>query len=334
MQASAVTAYVRITFAVAIPFTLITDHNVRIALLAACGFILAIMPIYEYLKGRIAAQVSVFTRLNSTKIALYVVVGWGYAIRVATGLYVGRAGHLGVALLVLCLLLMAAFGSMFVLMTWALEGSSYVADFGEPKHRVYVTGLVVRGNLGALLAPAGLPLDHAYGSAFLPNDDLGSEPILRNCVRSNQPWSVAAIASLTLAGPFGLLLVSASPQIVPLLAAVLVSLILGVGVTSRIPTRITFAAAFLVVAAIAAMSEVDHTGHTVRDAILAPLPLFIVLVTYFGFRGASYDKLTAKLYPRKIAGAIIATIGTWAEASVSVGLSRRVDRLDLADRQR
>ena len=173
--------------------------------------IFLIAGLYEQLRDRVRASTKEggenILGLGLGKPAIYIVVGFGYALRAVTGIWIGSAGGAGVAILALTVVSMSALGTMFVAMTWVVMGTSFIeslrvlpteaTDGGEQAdlpHRCS-PGLIDKSHYGPLLAQAGL-LANPLKLAESVNGATSDRPFLRDSNRRlNTIWNIALVAS-------------------------------------------------------------------------------------------------------------------------------------------
>ena len=132
-------------------------------------------------------------------VAIWLAVGLGYLVRSGLGLRLGGLAASSTAMVAM-LVCLAAFGIMFVLLTWALEATSYcMADDDGRWHAR--PELAVKPHLAALL-PIAEPLD----SAGLPpgaSRYCGDDRVLRGGSRLSAPWNLALLAASASGGVSG-----------------------------------------------------------------------------------------------------------------------------------
>ena len=129
-------------------------------------------------------------------IAVWLVVGLGYVIRGGLGLSTAGLAW-GSPAMVAGLVCVGSFGIMFVLLTWALEATSYcAADAGGGWHaRVE---LATKPHLAALLPYLGRPVlasGAAEGGTAEPGRYCGTDRVLREGGRRSAPWNLALLAA-------------------------------------------------------------------------------------------------------------------------------------------
>src|SRR5207247_1468004 len=90
-----------------------------------------------------------------SKSAVYVTVGFGYAIRASFGAWL--AGHTLSAAWIGAIALLASFlGTMFVTMTWVLEGTAFIPSNEAAPAKRYREELRAKPHFGPLMHQAGL----------------------------------------------------------------------------------------------------------------------------------------------------------------------------------
>ena len=128
--------------------------------------------------------------------AVWVVVGFGYVIRGGLGLSTAGLAWSSLAM-VAGLVCVGSFGIMFVLLTWALEATSYcAADAGGGWHAR--AEQAAQPHLAALLPHLGRPV-RAHGGAGNgaagPGRYCGTDRVLRQGGRLFAPWNLALLAA-------------------------------------------------------------------------------------------------------------------------------------------
>ena len=133
-------------------------------------------------------------------IAVWLVVGLGYVIRGGLGLSTAGLAW-GSLAMVAGLVCAGSFGIMFVLLTWALEATSYcAADVGGGWHAR--ADLATKPHLAALLPYLGRPVlasgaaeGGSEGSTAEPGRYCGTDRVLREGGRRSAPWNLALLAA-------------------------------------------------------------------------------------------------------------------------------------------
>jgi hypothetical protein len=199
IRLSAATAALRIVAALGIG---IVAGLVRpVVLLAGSVFVIAAG--YEMLRALPARGSRVPAAAQA--VAVWLAVGLGYLVRGGLGL--AAAGlALGSVAMIAGLACMALFGIMFVLLTWALEATSYCEADADGWHaRPDLSG---KPHLALLLRHLRLPIQGA-GAGPVTGGSCASAPVLRPGARMVAPWNLAlagtgafgTIEGLALAGP-------------------------------------------------------------------------------------------------------------------------------------
>ena len=116
--------------------------HLRGVLLAGCVAVLVVAVPYDALRVASAARARAavaagagprdLLRPGPAAVALFVLVGSGYAVRAIVGLAVGAPGHLPGLLIAVGGGCFAAFGSMFVTMTWAVDALNLLGPATRP----------------------------------------------------------------------------------------------------------------------------------------------------------------------------------------------------------
>jgi hypothetical protein len=203
-------------------------------LLAAGIAILGIAGLYEGLRGRVRTD----ARTNPTgsnilasgfeKSAIYVVVGFGYALRTVAGMWIGGQGAVGVAVLLSTAVSMSAFGTMFVAMTWVIVGTSFVEPLrATPAFptRCCAWSLIDKSHYGPLLASAGL-LKAPLTLVARVTGATGERPFLNTQTRKlDATWNKAFLTGAAAASVLGMLLARGSGR--PVFALVALALAVG-----------------------------------------------------------------------------------------------------------
>jgi hypothetical protein len=125
-------------------------------------------------------------------VAVWLAVGLGYLVRGGLGLSTGGLAW-GSAAMVATLVCLGAFGIMFVLLTWALEATSYCTADGDGRWHARPE-LTVKPHLAALLRHVGEPLDDG-GLPPGAGRYCGGDRVLRGGGRLSAPWSLALLAA-------------------------------------------------------------------------------------------------------------------------------------------
>jgi hypothetical protein len=250
--------------------------------LVLAGAVFAIAGSYEWLR---ASRNRHWT--SARVVAVWLAVGLGYLVRGGLGLSCGGLPWRSAAMAA-TLLCLGAFGIMFVLLTWALEATSYCAADGDGRWHARPE-LAAKPHLAALLRHVGEPLGHG-GLPPGTGRYCGGDRVLRGGSALTAPWNLALIAAAASGAAAGAAL--ARPHAagaVAWIAAAAAGLAGGV-VLARCRSawgRWTVAAAWFPV--------VIGAGLLARPAlpVLAGLPWLAVAGLYCTFCGWSYRDLVA-----------------------------------------
>jgi len=167
------------------------------------GAVFVIAGCYEYLRALPGRHSRAPASVQA--VAVWLAVGLGYLVRGGLGLASARLSWASVAM-VAGLACVAAFGIMFVLLTWALEATSYCAADGGGWHaRADLAG---KPHLAVLLRHLRVPVQRD-GAGPVPDGSCANQPVLRLGARLTAPWNLAlggagafgTIQGLALAGP-------------------------------------------------------------------------------------------------------------------------------------
>ena len=134
-------------------------------------------------------------------VAIWLAVGLGYVLRAAVACWLIGIG-LDDARMWLVAGTFGAFGVMFVMLTWALEASSYCRKFGGEIQ--YAPELRSKPHIAALLPYAGEPV--VPGRHNKDHADYGNEPMLELRGRLISPWNIAAFTAFLLSAPLAVLM--------------------------------------------------------------------------------------------------------------------------------
>ena len=266
--------------------------------LVLVGAVFAIAGAYEWLRASGSRHWT-----SGRVVAVWLAVGLGYLVRGALGLSVGGLAW-GSAAMVATLVCLGAFGIMFVLLTWALEATSYCTADGDSRWHARPE-LAAKPHLAALLRHLGEPPD-ADGLPPGAGRSCGGGRVLRGVGRSCAgdrvlrggsrlfaPWNLALLAASASAGVSGAAL--ARPHAVGMAAAAawivagVAGLAGGVVLARRRSTRGRWAAAACWVLVVAAAGLVGRPGLPA----VAGLPWLVVTGLYCTFCGWSYRDLVA-----------------------------------------
>jgi hypothetical protein len=278
--------------------------GVRVLGAVVLGWVLGVLPqtlillalvygiafVYEWLR---AVPRRATGRASAADLAIWIVVGLGYAVRAGLGLSLAGiplqslAGASGI----LCF---AIFGVMFVLLTWVLEAAGLCRIDSVGWHQG--PELAAKPHLVPLLRYAGVEtLESLADSA---NSRSGRrEKVLRERGRVRTPWNASLLLACGAAVPFGLALsgyasshfsqrlASAHVPLYALAFGLGVSLATLLAVSSGTWTRVV-TAAFGAVALYSASYAIEAWKPWIVVA-----PWIVIAVWYLSFRGSSYFDL-------------------------------------------
>lgn len=202
IAASLAVAGARLPVAVTLGALLGIGEGVLVLMLA----VLAIAVPYETLRARRPERVRRIAGVS--EIAIWTVVGSGYAVRGGLGLALAGLGGDYVAMAEGLVFFFCA-GTMYVLLNWALEASNFCALDGER----WKLSEALRGkpNLSTLVrhldgSRAGRPPFTTTSEAISRRTEgyLGVSRVLDAGGAAKLPWNVALLAGGTVAGPFGI----------------------------------------------------------------------------------------------------------------------------------
>ncbi|MEV4413882.1 hypothetical protein [Catellatospora sp. NPDC049609] len=274
-------------------------QTVAVAWFTAAVFGIALL--YEFLRGRPAAARAEVT--TPVVVALWVMIGLGYVLRVAVACRL-----LGFALDDVRVWLVAvpfgAFGIMFVTMTWALEATSFCRPAGPELQ--YAPLLRQKPHIAALLPYLGRPV--AEGRHDAAHATCGVDKMLEDRGRLVTPWNLAAVAALLPAGPLSLLMATggtALPLTDPrlgwtclILSAGAAGLLLARRTARRSPvdgaTKPAFVPATAWRAVVVAVVAILLAGAMYRfdlRPLFGVVPWLVFAGFYTGFRTQSYRDL-------------------------------------------
>ena len=226
-------------------------------------------------------------------IAVWLVVGLGYVIRGGLGLSTAGLAW-GSLTMVAGLVCAGSFGIMFVLLTWALEATSYcAADADGGWHGR--ADLAAKPHLAALLPYLGRPVRTSGGreagaecGAAGPGRYCGTDRVLREGSRRSAPWNLALLAAAVSGAVEGVALARPHGHGAFLAAAAVsaAGAVLLAGCRSSPGRWVTTAACAPALAAAAIMA-----GAVLP--VLAAAPWLAVAALHSAFRDQSYRDLVA-----------------------------------------
>jgi hypothetical protein len=267
----------------------------EVSLLIFLVFVIAIP--YEVLRTRVKEA----RGAQQQRIVLWIwlLVGLGYPIRAGLGL--AFAGFsLFSSTMIIAVAYFAAFGVMFVLMTWVLDATSYCYVGQDDRWHALGT-LSEKPHLGTLLKRTNVKLVDTSGSTV--RTELYTKPeqrtselhyggderlLARDGLPFFTPWNFALISTAMMAGLLGMLL--ANPPRTAVEQLTLIALITLAG--SILVARVKLAAivAVLVLFVPAALTMVGRWTEA-RNPALTFIPWLAAIVTYLVFRRSSYRDL-------------------------------------------
>jgi hypothetical protein len=253
--------------------------------LVLAGAVFAIAGSYEWLR---ASRNRHWTSVRV--VAVWLAVGLGYLVRGGLGLSTGGLAW-GSAAMVATLLCLGAFGIMFVLLTWALEATSYCTADDDGRWHAR-PDLAVKPHLAALLRHVGEPLDAGRLPAGAGRY-CGGHRVLRGGSRLSAPWNLALLAAAASGGVSGAALArphaAGGAAAVAWIVAAAAGLAGGVVLARRRSARGRWAVAAGWSLVVTGAGLVAHPGLPA----LAGLPWLTVAGLYCTFCGWSYRDLVA-----------------------------------------
>jgi hypothetical protein len=277
----------RVVVALLVVATALPQRLMSPILLAILGIFVISFP-YELTRQAIRLrQTSTITvrdlsRLNAVSCLVYLLVSFGYALRIALGLTLASGPN--TPLVLTGVAFAVPFGMMFVSMTWAIEGTSFISrDWTgiDP-------AILQKSHLGPLLYQAGalpLPLEP-------PQAPPTAVAVLLTAPRYLTVWNVTLILAAIAAAPFGLLLADRphSPSVGLMLFAVGACLVAATLVASRARRSAgLFALAFTSLAPLGAL--IGAVTQTVTRPLLTIVPIAILIGVAVTFRLFNFDTL-------------------------------------------
>lgn len=247
---------------------------------------------YEWLRSRPAKRPGA---LSAVVVAIWITVGVGYSLRAGVGLHYAGVPWTSVTAIA-GIAALGAYGIMFVLLTWALEGASLarLVKRADGSQWYGSAGLGAKPHVTALLKYAKVRL---IDSPPPPGNVSGTkEPILfpRGLVRA--PWNVALVVALLIGTVFALGLAGTAPSLTSLgqLPLPPASYLLVASVVCAalliIPGSGTQRALFgLVGGGVTIAATIWLTGLAWHPVLWAPWA--VIAATYVAFRNSSYHDL-------------------------------------------
>ena len=255
--------------------------------------------LYEAFRDR-ATEVSDSLVVPRVVLGLWLVVGVGYAVRAGVGFAVAGL-PLASWQAVVAIVGFAAFGIMFVLLTWVLEASSN-CQFSAAEIWYMLDGLKRKPHIASLLKYVNLKPAEAStaspGSIDLSGDKAsstygGARPVLagRNLILA--PWNIAATSGLTLEGIFVLSVIEPHASIADFISMGISGIMIGVLLaTSR---KAVDRAAVVIGGATVQLVLVVKAGADWPLWVIAVIPTLAIAGVYAFFCSSTYSEVTGFL---------------------------------------
>jgi len=273
-----VTAVARVVAALAVGW--LTGLTGQVLVLAAAVFVIA--GLYEWLRAPRSGNWT-----SARVVAVWLAVGLGYLVRGGLGLSTGGLAW-GSAAMIAGLVFLGAFGIMFVLLTWALEATSYCSADGDGRWHARPE-LAAKPHLAALLRHTGEPLE----SGGMPPDEgryCGGDPVLLRGGPLSAPWNLALLVAAASGAVTGAAL--ARPHAA---GAVAWAAVVGAGLAGGVALARCRSARGRWAVAAGWFLVVGAAGLLARPGLplLAGAPWLVVAGLYSTFCGWSYRDLVA-----------------------------------------
>jgi hypothetical protein len=305
--AAIVVVIVRVSVTVWFALRVLTPPFQEILLVAMLAVLVQAV-VYETLRELVSCRPGRnLLAMTPGRVAVLVVVGTGYAIRACVGLSLARAGAEDWLMLGLAAVMMTALGSLFVTMTWTLDGIIQVAlRPGEdlPTHR-YRSALETACHIAPLLGQArllgyrddGLERTAAHSPARDRSNPLNRRRSLE-LISDVTWWNAMLLVAAPLAAMAGVR-IAGDLRVAPLLLAGAVGAMTGAAVLGlyggderrwlRLPGLETprWGRGLAALAAGAALVALLSAGAGPRGAFLAWSTLALVGLVYLFFRHAT-----------------------------------------------
>ncbi|WP_328547743.1 hypothetical protein [Streptomyces platensis] len=256
--------------------------------LSLISTVFGVAVIYEFLR-RVEAHSDAAAR------TLWVSVGVGYAVRFLVGVY--AAGEPLLSTLTLSGVAYAyAFGIMFVLMTWALEGTAFCVSKKDNEWRIADNALTKKRHIMLLLPHFRTPrIDITRPMSGLPPSLIacGEIPVLAEPDKVKtlfSPWRVSFICAALCSGPLGMLLAQQQIDIRVALGSALLAGFSAVAVV-RIPAMMAFMVVTGVSFTLVGMSYLAGFSEPRAELLIVAFPWFLNGAVYLSFTQQSYDQL-------------------------------------------
>jgi hypothetical protein len=286
---SVIVAALRLVAAITVGFVI----GSGILILTLVVAVLGIAIVYEFLRSRKTTSHGTPARTPPAAVAIWIVVSLGYAVRASIGFSYGGLSLTSPTALV-GMASIASYGSLFVLLTWVLEATSYCRrDPGELKSPRddgarkaqwrHLDGLVERPHLWALLRLVPIRTSPASEDN---GDYCGNDPILKERGQIVTPWNIALLISVSVGTVFGLLLTHVSSP----LACTIAVLCCVVGTVVIVLSRRTLSRSLGAIPIAISIAVIARLAHAHPFAVAA-IPWTAFTITYIGFRNSSYHDL-------------------------------------------
>ncbi|MFN2581770.1 MAG: hypothetical protein ABR498_03405 [Candidatus Dormibacteria bacterium] len=270
-------------------------------LLSGFGAVVIEAVLYEWLRAHVSPRIGrSLVALTPGRALILALVGAGYAIRTALGFVLGRPVSVDWTLVGTGAAMMAAFGSMFVTMTWAIDGvGQVVMRRGEllPAQR-YAAPLEDETHIAPLLVQARILSADAPGlqrverrTSSVENDHWRDTVQPLRDVSSAAWWNVAFVVACAGAGATGVVLARGAASTALVASAIgLAAAVLVLATHARTSARgvlhtLVMPLLAVIAADVALVLTVAHEGSTAAAVVWVPLAL--VTVVYLGFRSAT-----------------------------------------------
>jgi hypothetical protein len=257
-----------------------TGFLVQVGLLMLAVLVVAL--IYESVRSLAVPDTKLF-RPTGVAIAIWLLVGFGYAIRAAVGLLLGGF-ELASGVGIVALSFFITYGVMFVLLTWVLDATSYCQIDCDGLWHMNAD-LRSKPHLSALLPYIGvIPL-----SSYDPEVGTyaGTARVLKGRGSVLAPWNIAMVSAVLLGVPLGIALANADPDSLEIfVGATVVGLFL-----STLLIRTNSQGRRLLLVAVGGILFFLFSLAGTSLAFLGAVPWLAVTGLYVMFRGSSYQDL-------------------------------------------
>lgn len=262
-------------------------------LTAVVAGVFGVAIVYEALRSGGTGRAGDVPRVGVRLVAVWIVVGAGYAVRGVTGLVLAVDGPARPALLVAAVVATWAFGVAFVTSRWAIEALAF-ARVEDGRLRWTARAEHAREHLLALVR--WLP-------SQAPSGDPAGWAALRGRTPPTAPWNVAVVVAGAAAALTGALLVGSTSAVTAVAAAVTGA------VAAVIVVLVARGRAATVVAGAVALATVLALCSAPRP-IAAALPWLALLIAHVVFTRQRLDAIGhAPPVVRRAATAVLAPLG-------------------------